>query len=177
MNIAAKYLKKVTTQNYDQKNKIAGVELLVSNWFATTDGNFAEILRYDEGQVKGIEQDFVLRQLNWSLVLPGTVKAYHYHQHQKDIWFCPPYDRLLVNLHDLREESPTFDQHQTVVLGAGKNIILVIPEGVAHGCGNPYQKEAVLFYAVNQQFDPANPDEKRLPWDSWGASAWEIEKE
>jgi dTDP-4-dehydrorhamnose 3,5-epimerase len=176
MKIADKYLKKVTVQEYANKEKIAGVEILVSNWFSTTDGNLAEILRYDSGQIQGIAQDFVLRQINWSFVTPGAIKGYHYHQHQKDVWFCPPYDRLIVNLHDLREDSPTFDQHQTLVLGAGKNMILVIPEGVAHGCSNPYEKPATLFYVVNQQFDPANPDEQRLSWNTWGEDIWMVEK-
>ncbi len=176
MQIAAKYLELEQVQQYQTKNKIHGVEIIQSNWFSTTDGNFAEILRYDEGQVKGVEQNFVIRQLNWSYITQGAIKAYHYHKNQKDFWFCPPYDRLIVNLHDLREDSPTFDQHQTLVLGAGKNLALVIPEGVAHGCSNPYEKPMTLFYAVTQQFDPSQPDEKRLAWDVFGQQVWEIEK-
>lgn len=176
MKIASQYLQLETTQEYQKKQFIAGVELVENKWFSTTDGNFAEILRYDDGQVTGIQQDFVIRQLNWSFVAPGSIKGYHYHQHQKDLWFCPPYDRLIVNLHDLREDSPTFNQHQTIVLGAGKNLMLVIPEGVAHGCANPYERAMTLFYVVNQQFDPASPDEHRLPFDAFGADVWAIEK-
>ncbi len=176
MTIAKKYQKFETAQNYQQRKKINGVELINSPWFSTSDGNFAEILRYDEGEVVGLEQTFVIRQLNWSYIMPGSIKAYHYHQHQKDLWFCPPYDRLIINLHDLREDSATFDQHQTIILGAGKNLALVIPEGVAHGCSNPYDKPMTLFYAVTNQFDPQNPDEKRLPYDLFGTEVWEIEK-
>lgn len=176
MKIAQKYLDIQTTQDYTPRKFIDGVELLESRWFSTTDGNFAEILRYDEGKVQGIRQDFVIKQLSWSYVLCGSVKAYHYHAHQKDLWFCPPHDRLIVNLHDLREDSPTFDQHMTLVLGAGKNHILVIPEGVAHGCGNPFERPMTLFYAVTRQFDSKNPDENRLEWDAWGAHVWEIDK-
>jgi dTDP-4-dehydrorhamnose 3,5-epimerase len=33
-----------------------------------------------------------------------------------------------------------------------------------------------LFYAVTQQFDPEQPDEKRLAWDTFGAKVWKIEK-
>ncbi|MBQ6154495.1 dTDP-4-dehydrorhamnose 3,5-epimerase family protein [bacterium] len=176
MKIADKYLQIQGVQDYRARGTIDGVELVENRWFSTTDGNFAEILRYDEGRVKLVNQDFVIKQLSWSYVLPGSVKAYHYHEHQKDLWFCPPTDRLIVNLHDLREDSPTFDQHQTIVLGAGKNHILVIPEGVAHGCGNPYTRPMSLFYAVTAQFNPDAPDEKRLAWDSFGAHVWEIEK-
>ena len=176
MNIAAKYTKIQTTQDYGQKSTIAGVELINSPWFSTIDGNFAEILRYDDGQIKGANQDFVIRQLNWSYVLRHSIKAYHYHRRQKDLWFCPPYDRLIVNLHDLREDSPTFDMHQRLVLGAGKNLALIIPEGVAHGCGNPFEKPMTLFYAVTQQFSASQPDEWRLAWDTFGATVWDIDK-
>lgn len=176
MEIAAKFKNLEETQNYNHKGKIVGVELINSPWFSTSDGNFAEILRYDDGQVRGLEQDFVIRQLNWSYICAGSIKGYHYHQHQKDLWFCPPYDRLIVNLHDLRADSPTFDLHQTIILGAGKNLALVIPEGVAHGCSNPYEKPMTLFYAVTNQFDPEHPDEKRLPYDAFGAEVWAIEK-
>ena len=176
MHITTKYQQHQTKQDYGSRTTIAGVELINSNWFSAPDGNFAEICRYDDGHVKGVEQDFVIRQLNWSYVLCGAVKAYHYHTKQKDLWFCSPYDRLLVNLHDLREDSETFDQHQTLVLGAGKNLALVIPEGVLHGCANPYERPMTLFYAVTQEFDPAQPDEYRLPWDLFGAQVWEIEQ-
>lgn len=176
MFINKKYQQQSQVQNYNQKQTIEGVELIVNNWFNTVDGNFAEILRYDEGKIAGVAQEVVIRQLNWSYVMPGAIKAYHYHRHQKDVWFCPPYDRLLVNLHDLRQDSPTFDHHATYVLGAGKNQLLVIPEGVAHGCANIYQRPMALFYAVTQQFDPQNPDENRLSWDTWGEAVWQMEK-
>lgn len=176
MEIAKKYQDLKVVQDYSGRGKIAGVELINSPWFSASDGNFAEILRYDDGHIRGLEQDFVIRQLNWSYVTVGAVKGYHYHHHQKDLWFCPPYDRLIVNLHDLRQDSPTFDQHQTLILGAGKNLALVIPEGVAHGCSNPYEKPMTLFYAVTNQFDPEQPDEIRLAWDTFGAEVWQVEK-
>ncbi len=176
MQISSKYQEMEEVQAYSNRGKIAGVELIKNNYFSATDGNFAEILRYDNGRVAGLEQDFVIRQLNWSYITPGAIKGYHYHAHQKDLWFCPPFDRLIVNLHDLRQDSPTYDQHQTLILGAGQNLALVIPEGVAHGCSNPYERPMTLFYAVTNQFDPDQPDEKRLPFNAFGAQVWEIEK-
>ena len=176
MEIAEKFARQEDVQDYRSKKSIAGVEIINSPWFSASDGNFAEILRYDDGHIRGLKQDFVIRQLNWSYVCAGAIKGYHYHRHQKDLWFCPPFDRLIVNLHDLRQDSPTFDQHQTIILGAGKNVALVIPEGVAHGCSNPYERPMTLFYAVTNQFDPEQPDEKRLAHDAFGLEVWQIEK-
>ena len=176
MKVADKYLQIQEVQDYKSRTAIAGVELLESRWFSTLDGNFAEVLRYDHGHVQGIKQDFEIKQLSWSYVMPGSIKGYHYHNLQKDLWFCPPHDRLIVNLHDLREDSETFDVHQTLVLGAGKNLILAIPNGVAHGCANPYDRPMTLFYAVTEQFNPDSPDEQRLAWDTFGPHVWEIER-
>ena len=33
---------------------------------------------------------------------------------------------------------------------------------------------ATIVYFVNQQFNPADPDERRLPWDILGADFWQM---
>ena len=54
MFINKKYQQQSQVQNYSQKQTIEGVELIVNNWFNTVDGNFAEILRYDDGKIAGV---------------------------------------------------------------------------------------------------------------------------
>lgn len=109
-------------------------------------------------------------------MVPNTIKAYHIHFNQDDAWFATPNNRILVNLHDIREGSPTFGVHMKLHLGGCKNQLLRIPHGVAHGAANPYTTDQVLFYATSEQFSPTNPDEHRLAWDSFGADVWEITK-
>jgi dTDP-4-dehydrorhamnose 3,5-epimerase len=174
--IAQKFKEKTGLQDYGSKKIIDGVELVESRLFSDDGGNFAEILRYDEGKVKNFKEEFLIKQMSWSYVLPKAVKAYHYHLEQEDLWFVPPFDRLVVNLHDLRKDSPTFDQHMKLTLGAGKNLLLRIPIGVAHGCSNPYNRPMTLIYATSAQFDPKNPDEHRIEWNSFGSEIWEIDK-
>ncbi len=174
--IDLKFQEKTTEQKYQRKILIDGVELIENKLFSDNGGNFAEILRYGQEVVEGLQSDFKIKQLSWSYVLPQTIKAYHYHLLQEDLWFVPPFDRLIVNLHDLRKDSPTFDQHMTLTLGGGKNLLLRIPAEVAHGCGNPYQKPMTLFYATSNQFNPNKPDEKRLNFDFFGTDVWSIEK-
>ena len=104
--------------------------------------------------------------------MPGAIKAFHLHYRQDDIWFVPPHDRMLVGLLDTRKASPTAGIHQRIVLGAGRAQLLFIPRGVAHGVTNQAASPGSIFYFVNRQFDPSDPDERRLPHDILGAQFW-----
>ncbi len=177
MQIDQKYAPNVTMQSYGPKPKIEGVELIVLPLQSDEGGNFSEVVRITDGMVEGLAAPFAARQVSMSILTPGAVKAYHLHENQDDLWYTSPQERLVVNLHDVREGSPTFDVHMKLVLGAGKNVLLRIPSGVAHGVANLYERNMNLFYVTNQQFNLNQPDEKRLPWDIFGAHVWEIAKE
>ncbi len=172
----SKYASQITTQSYGHKITIDGVEILSIPLQADDGGNFSEIARFSGGKIEGTKESFEVRQISTSILAPRAIKAYHIHQKQADIWYALPTDRLIVNLHDIRDNSPTFDQHMRLVMGGGKNFLLYIPQGVAHGVANRYNRDMVLFYMTNQQFDPKNPDEQRLPWDTFGADIWDIQK-
>jgi dTDP-4-dehydrorhamnose 3,5-epimerase len=88
----------------------------------------------------------------------------------------PSYDRLLANFIDVREDSPTYKNHVRLVLGGGRSFVVRIPNGVAHGVANIYQRSMTLFYATSSQFNSADPDEHRLPWDQFGSDIWELVK-
>ncbi len=176
MNIHQSYSKHVTTQSYKGVSKIDGVEMVNLPWHSDDGGNFTEIFRLSGKNVEGLTEPFEAKQVSMSLLVPGTIKAYHLHFKQDDLWYVPPFQRLLVNLHDVREDSASFDQHQKLLLGGGKNILLRIPRGVAHGIANIYQNDMMMFYATSEQFDPSDPDEHRLPWDLFGTEVWELNK-
>lgn len=176
MNIASKYADSIGTQKYSEKAHIEGLELLPLTLHTDDGGNFLEVFRIQDGTVQGLEMPFQAQQVSMSMMEPGVVKAYHIHQNQDDLWFVPPTHRLLVNIHDIREDSPTFDTHMRLVLGGGSAKLLRIPNGVAHGVKNCYSQAMYLFYATNQQFNPEQPDELRLPWDHFGADVWDLQK-
>lgn len=176
MKISSKYSNNVSTQEYKEKQQIEGVELLPLTLHTDDGGNFLEVFRLQDGNVEGVTNPFPAKQISMSIMVPGVIKAYHFHEHQDDFWFTPPSHRLIVNMHDLREDSPTFDQHMRLILGGGKASILRIPAGVAHGVKNSYNHDMFLFYATTEQFNPDQPDEQRLPWDAFGADVWEVAK-
>ena len=165
---------KITTQEYGGSPKIEGVKIIDLRLMTDDGGSFAELVRFDEsGNLESIPE-FKVRQSSYSLVLPGAIKAFHLHFNQEDVWFVPPTDRLLIGLVDTRKASPSYSAVMRLVLGAGKAQLLYIPRGVGHGAANIGAAPATILYYVNQHFDLADPDERRLPWDILGADFWQM---
>lgn len=176
MNIDPRHASHVTTQSYTPKTMIEGVEFLPLTWSADDGGNFSELWRLENGKVRGLQTPFEAKQISLSILVPGTIKAFHIHKRQDDLWYVPPTERLLVNLVDIREGSPTYEKQMRFVLGGSKSIMVRIPTGVAHGIANLYDRNMVMIYATSEQFSPSEPDEHRLPWDHFGTEMWQLTK-
>lgn len=176
MQLDPQFESALSKQDYTPTQSIDGVEIVSLQLHTDDGGNFLEIARLQDGVVAGLKQPFPVAQLSMSIMMPGVVKAYHMHERQDDLWFVPPFERLLVNMHDLRADSPTLNAHQRLVLGGGKAQLLRIPAGVAHGAKNCYAQPMHLFYATSSQFDVSNPDELRLNWDHFGKDVWDLTK-
>ncbi len=175
MKIGDKYSEKSGTQNYGAKGAIEGVKVIELKRFMDCGGSLSEIVRCAGGNPDGLPE-FEIKQINYSQVLPGAIKAGHYHLNQDDIWFVPPTSHALVGLKDLREDSPTYEKTMRLTMGNGKALLLFIPRGVLHGVANLWTKQADLIYMVNQQFYPENADEHRLPPEEFGEDFWTIQK-
>lgn len=176
MQIAPEFLQAVSTQGYQPKTQIEGVELLNPTFHRDDSGNFTELARLDGGQYQGLT-NFEAKQVNLSVMMPGVIKAFHFHHNQEDLWYVSPYDRLLVNLIDAREESATKGAHMRLILGGGANTLLRIPAGVVHGGANLWTNPVNLIYFVTNQFNAEKPDEQRMPWDHFGKEMWELSRE
>ncbi len=163
---------KLTTQNYSSNESIDGVEIIELETHVGEQGDFSEVLVLNEaGEVEGIP-GFKLAQINRTRLLPNSIKAWHLHLKQYEMWFVPPTSQLFVGLWDVRKDSSTSGKSLRINMGGGKSEILIIPKGVAHGSGNFSGKEAELIYFVNRSFNRENPDEHRLPWDTLGSDFW-----
>jgi len=168
-------------QDYSATPMIEGVELVDLRRFNDDGGSMTELCRLssgpDGGAIDGLD-GFVARQMNYSLVEPLAIKAFHLHKRQTDVWYVPPSDKLLLVLADCRAGSPTEGQLRRVVLGDGHSRLVRIPPGVAHGCRNlrPATPSAIIYF-VDVQFTVGdNCDEGRLPWDHFGSDCWEVER-
>lgn len=166
-----------SVQQYGPATPIEGVEVVQLRRFNDDGGSMTELGRFTGGEHADLP-GFEARQVNYSLVEPGAVKAFHLHRRQTDVWFVPPESKLLVVLGDVREGSPTEGNVRRLVLGDGNSRLVRIPPGVAHGCANISARPAQIIYFVDVHFDPdpARCDEGRLPWDYFGADVWDVVK-
>ncbi len=162
-------------QTYGGAAAIDGVRVVDLVRHADDGGSMTELARLTEGRVAGLE-NFTVRQVNYSEMAPGAIKAFHLHARQTDVWYVPPSDRMLVVLLDVRKGSRTEGARQRVMLGNGASRLLLIPPGVAHGVKNLGDAPGRLVYLVDLHFttEPATCDEGRLPWDFAGAGVWEV---
>jgi dTDP-4-dehydrorhamnose 3,5-epimerase len=164
-------------QSYGAAPTIDGVALLPLARYADDGGSLTELVRLAVGQAEGIEA-FVVRQVNFSELAPGTIKAFHLHVRQTDVWYVPPSDRMLMVLIDVRQGSRTEGARMRFVLGDGASRLLRIPPGVAHGVRNLGPGIGRIVYLTDLQFspEPSSCDEGRLPWDFAGADVWEVKR-
>lgn len=157
-------------KSYARPMAIEGVRTMRLPRFTDERGFLLELYRSRGNGSTGEElSDFFagvsLAQVNFSTVdVPAHIKGLHYHLKQDDIWFFPPPSKAKVVLYDVRKDSPSFGQTQTVVAGGGQDVLVRIPVGVAHGY-RPLTVPCALLYFVTETFDPASPDEFRIPWD------------
>ncbi len=177
IRIDAKAKAAFAVQDYAPKTAIEGVQIVELRRFNDDGGAITELGRLAQGmhhQLPGFE----CRQVNYSEIEPGAIKAFHMHHRQTDVWYVPPCDRLLLVLHDCREGSKTQGQTMRFMLGDGKDRLVRIPPGVAHGTRNLAAATGRILYMVDVQFsiDPNECDEGRLPWDFLGAEIWDVVK-
>ena len=144
-------------QHYGPAREIDGVQVVELKRFTDDGGSFMELARLQQGMPAALP-GFECRQVNYSEMDPGVIKAFHLHRRQTDVWFVPPDDKMLV------------------VLGDGQSRLLRIPPGVAHGVKNLAASRGRIIYFVDVQFspDPDQTEEGRLPWDFAGADIWDV---
>ncbi|MFY9345340.1 MAG: dTDP-4-dehydrorhamnose 3,5-epimerase family protein [Planctomycetota bacterium] len=162
-------------QDYHARSTIDGVQIVELKRFNDDGGSITELGRLAAG-VHGQLPGFEVKQVNYSEMEPGAIKAFHMHRRQTDVWYVPPCDKLLLVLHDCRAGSKSHGQTMRFVLGDGKDRLVRIPPGVAHGARNLGTATGRIVYLVDVQFSITADecDEGRLPWDYLGAAIWDV---
>lgn len=130
-------------------------------------GFLTEVLTNDDGLMEKFGQ------INFTVANSGTIKAFHLHEKQDDLWFISS-GRAVIVLHDLRESSPTKGETQIIYAGpgdgqSGKEVeseykLILIPIGVAHGYKVISRAPAALFYVVTERYNRECLDEIRIPY-------------
>lgn len=124
-------------------------------------GFLVEVLRDDDKLLKKFGQT------TFSVAYQGTVKAWHYHKVQDDLWFVATGKAMAV-LYDKRDNSPTKGETQVIFAGEGDYKLILIPKGVIHGYKVISKEPVLLFYHTTESYNPDRPDEARLKPDDPG---------
>lgn len=140
---------------------INGVKIKQIRKYCDDRGYFAEAIK------EGEETFCEVKQTSYTETHPGVIKAFHWHKKQWDVWFVLK-GMVQVVLHDMREDSPTKGETQVIYAGEDNMVLIIIPPYVAHGYRVLGNEKACLLYHTSEIYDPADPDEQRIPFDDPG---------
>ena len=121
-------------------------------------GFLMEVLRDDDELLSKFGQT------TFTVAYKDTIKAFHYHEKQDDLWFVATGKAMIV-LYDMRDDSKTKGETQVIMAGKDDYKLVVIPIGVAHGYKVLSDEPVSLFYHTTKSYDPNEPDEKRMAYD------------
>jgi dTDP-4-dehydrorhamnose 3,5-epimerase len=171
--LSAGAAERLSFQSYGPAPEIEGVLTKPLKKHRAENGWFMEYLRVSGGEAEGMETRFELRQVSVSHASPGRINAFHIHpkEAQNELWVAIG-GQLLVWLVDCRAGSPTEGARRSFLLSGEEPVALYVPAGVAHGY-RAGPEGATLLYAMDRQFNAADPNEGRLPWDAFGPELWE----
>jgi dTDP-4-dehydrorhamnose 3,5-epimerase len=100
----------------------------------------------------------------------GVVKCWHLHQLHTD-QFTVTRGKLQVTLADLRPDSPTFGQVNSLFLGGLRPRLIKIPPMILHGWKALTAPEVLVVNFQSHVYDVA--DEYKFPWDCVLSEVWE----
>ena len=93
-------------------------------------------------------------QVNYSILYPGIIKAWHRHEHQDD-YFCILKGMAQVGIYS-DENGP-----EKFFIGEHNPAVVRVKAGEWHGLTAVGNEPCGLLYLVTKKFNPAEPDEER----------------
>jgi dTDP-4-dehydrorhamnose 3,5-epimerase len=133
--------------------KFSGPKLIELKIFNDDRGFFTE--RYQEARFKdlGLPESFV--QDNHSRSKPGVIRGLHYqHSPSQGKLVGVIRGRIWDVIVDIRKDSPTYGQWDSVELSDENGLLLWVPGGFAHGFCVLGSEDADVIYKVNVPYSP-----------------------
>lgn len=151
-----------------ERGQIDGVVIKTLTSWPDDRGHFTEIFRDTEE----VARDFRVLQTSVTMTRPTTIKAFHYHLKQDDI-FVPLVGTIRISLVDFRVASPTYGLANSIFCGELYLKAVRIPKGIAHGYEVLGAKDMVMVYYTDQHYDPKDEfraafDDPAIGWKWWG---------
>jgi dTDP-4-dehydrorhamnose 3,5-epimerase len=144
---------------------LPGVRLLQPRLFGDRRGTFIKTYHEEAWHEAGIS--FTIKEEYYSISRQGVLRGMHFQSPPEDhtkIVYCPS-GRVLDVLLDLRRSSPTFGQAAVMELSAENRLILIIPNGIAHGFLSR-EESSIMVYKTSTVHSPAH--DAGIRWDSFG---------
>jgi dTDP-4-dehydrorhamnose 3,5-epimerase len=142
-----------------QKTKIDGLEITNLNQYFDDRGCFYEVLHNHE--ITKFARLYTVTD-----PVRGTIRGFHKHKLGWDN-FCIVAGSAKFVFVDDRENSPTYKQQETIVTSARAPQLIIVPPGVYHGWIS-LEDNTILITENSELFDKENPDDVRIPADSYG---------
>ena len=102
---------------------------------------------------------------NWE---KGTVRAFHMH---KKLW---DYFTIVSGTAKFWFIDSASEEKQQIILTEGTPKVIVVPPHVYHGWQSLSHK-TILLSIASEVYNKDNPDEVRIPWDTFGKELWEVQ--
>ena len=113
-------------------------------------GFFTEVVRFSEIE-KALGKPFLAKQVNHSRSIKNTLRGIHSAPWNKIVYAIS--GKVQVIVADFREDSPTFGQHESIILGEENRSAVFVPAN----CGNSYlvlSDNADYVYITDQEWAP-----------------------
>lgn len=115
--------------------------------YADDRGWLAELFRHDE-----LDAEFYPAMSYVSFTKPGVARGPHEHVDQADLFcFIGPSD-FKMRMWDNREDSPTYGNRMTFIVGASDAKAIVVPKGVVHGYKNIGEVDGMVINCPNRLY-------------------------
>ena len=115
--------------------------------YADDRGWLAELFRHDE-----LDAEFYPAMSYVSFTKPGVARGPHEHVDQADLFcFIGPSD-FKMRMWDNREDSPTYGNRMTLIVGASDAKAIVVPKGVVHGYKNIGGVDGMVINCPNRLY-------------------------
>lgn len=124
-------------------------------------GYLIEILRASDEHFTKFGQVYLVGDM-----ARNTIRAFHVHKVLWD-WFFISHGSAKFALVDDRKDSPTYKETNTFVISERKPQLLVVPPGVYHGWMS-LEDDTQMVSTASEVYNRENPDEERVPYDSFG---------
>jgi len=139
-----------------KKSKLEGVFFIELEKIEDERGFFGRTFDKKEFDKNELETEFVQHSISFNKKI-GTVRGLHYQLH-------PHVEVKLVNCNkgkmfdvvvDLRENSKTYLQWDSIEISSNNNLSAYIPKGVAHGF-QTLEEETIVNYQMSEYFEPGS---------------------